>query len=274
MNRNISAFVLHNSNLEQRRDVDLDPTEGDPPCECGFYAAHSLDCRHAMSYLTMLGKMVSMKDYVRDRVPKFYWWASFREAFKDAFIVTPNLSQIKEVVDVIVIDGNDAEADAGVLVVRPPPIIKKKGKNQDKRFNNIGSTVTSSSTGSRKRKYAKKSGAITSDTPGVPAYDADRLQRRGVDIQSAFEKELLGDFASRAALVVNCATTTTATTTTTTTKPPPAPAELTTAAAEPPTTTTTEPPAAQQAEVDLPDTTNFADWDDAGGDSHDRTYFS
>ena len=79
-----TAFVLHLQDMDKRRNVNLDAQGNEPPCVCGFFAAHRLDCRHAMSYLIRLGKMKNTTDYIRERVPRFYWWSNFCEAYKDA----------------------------------------------------------------------------------------------------------------------------------------------------------------------------------------------
>jgi len=200
-----TAFVLHLQDMDKRRNVNLDAQGNEPPCVCGFFAAHRLDCRHAMSYLIRLGKMKNTTDYIRERVPRFYWWSNFCEAYKDAVIITPNLAEIEKVVEVIVIE---AEAAAGEPVVRNPPIIKKSGVSKMKRIPNAGDTSQAPSQGSSKRPYIRKAaGTTTAATPGLETYEAGRPKRKGAGSHSTKfgteeDDDLLAPFMETGTLVV------------------------------------------------------------------------
>ena len=99
-----TAYVTYQNNMSKRRDINLFPTANSPPCLCGFYSAHNMDCRHAMSYLAALGQMKDMAEFNRVRVPAYYWWSTYCAAFEDVAIISPNLAKIDKIVDIISID--------------------------------------------------------------------------------------------------------------------------------------------------------------------------
>ena len=83
--------------------------------------------------------------------PPFNYWSTYCVAFKDVAIISPNLAKIDKIVDFISID--TAPPATTLVVVRPPPMIKKHGPNTQKRIPN--SVDMSTDTSTNKRKYTK-----------------------------------------------------------------------------------------------------------------------
>jgi len=168
--------------MSKRRDINLFPTANSPPCLCGFYSAHKMDCRHAMSYLAALGQMKDMGEFIRERVPAYYWWSTYCAAFEDVAIISPNLAKIDKIVDIISID--TALPATTIVVVRPPPMIKKHGPNTQKRIPSRGDTSTYTST--NKRKYTKaKNEPTTALSIGLDAPAPGRHRRTTAGKQSS-----------------------------------------------------------------------------------------
>ena len=141
-----------------------------------------MDCRHAMSYLAALGQMKDMGEFIRERVPAYYWWSTYCAAFEDVAIISPNLAKIDKIVDVISID--TALPATTIVVVRPPPMIKKHGPNTQKRIPNRGDTSTDAST--NKRKYTKaKNEPTTALSIGLDAPAPGRHRRTTAGKQSS-----------------------------------------------------------------------------------------
>ena len=173
-----TAYVTYQNNMSKRRDVNLFPTANSPPCLCGFYSAHKMDCRHTMSYLAALGQMKDMGEFIRERVPAYYWWSTYCAAFEDVAIISPNLAKIDKIVDIISID--TALPATTIVVVRPPPMIKKHGPHTQKRIPNRGDTSTT------KRKYKKaKNDPTTALSIGLDAPAPGRHRRTTAGKQSS-----------------------------------------------------------------------------------------